>query len=57
MNYTDEYARLLVNIDPHSPARFRVNAPLSNTAAFFEAFGIAEGSAMRRPESLRAHIW
>jgi len=57
MNYTDEYARLLVNIDPHSPARFRVNAPLSNTPAFFGAFDIAEGSAMRRPESLRAHIW
>lgn len=57
MNYTDEYARLLVNIDPHSPARFRVNAPLSNTPAFAEAFDIPEGSAMRRPESLRAHIW
>ena len=29
MNYTDEYARLLVNVDPHSPARFRANGPLS----------------------------
>ena len=45
-NYTEEYARLLVNIDPHSPARFRVNGPLANTTAFVEAFGIAEGSPM-----------
>jgi len=56
-NYTDEYARLLVNIDPHSPARARVNAPLANLPTFAAAFQIPEGSPMMRPAELRAHIW
>jgi len=56
-NYTDEYARLLVNVDPHSPARARVNCPLANTPAFATAFGIAQGSPMLRAEEIRAHIW
>ncbi len=56
-NYTEEYARLLVNIDPHSPARFRVNGPLANTSAFADAFGIAEGSPMALGAGKRAHIW
>jgi predicted metalloendopeptidase len=56
-NYTDEYARLLVNIDPHSPARSRVNGPLANIPAFAEAFDIAEGEPMVRAGELRAHIW
>ena len=42
-NYTDEYLRLLVNVDPHSPAPLRTNGPLSNLPAFAAAFDIAEG--------------
>ena len=57
MNYTDEYTRLLVNVDPHSPTQFRANGPLSNLAAFAEAFGLAEGSPMVRGKESRAHIW
>ncbi|HSK46528.1 MAG TPA: M13 family metallopeptidase, partial [Coriobacteriia bacterium] len=57
INVTDEYTRLLVNVDPHSPARFRVNGPLANLPAFAAAFGIAEGSPMVRGDELRAHIW
>jgi putative endopeptidase len=57
MNYTDEYATLLVNIDPHSPARYRVNGPLANLTAFGEAFEIFPDSPMARAEQLRAHIW
>ncbi|NTU71183.1 MAG: M13 family metallopeptidase [Coriobacteriia bacterium] len=56
-NYTAEYARLLVNVDPHSPARYRVNAPLRNTPAFLEAFSIKPGSRMALPAEDRAHIW
>ena len=56
-NYTDEYRRLIVNVDPHSPARSRVNGPLSNLPAFAAAFGIADGSPMARGEETRAHIW
>jgi putative endopeptidase len=56
-NYTDEYARLLVNIDPHSPARFRVNGPLTNLPTFAAAFAVSGGSPMAQPAEKRAHIW
>jgi predicted metalloendopeptidase len=56
-NYTDEYLRLLVNSDPHSPSHFRCNGPLSNLPSFAEAFGIAQDSPSMRPIDERADIW
>ena len=56
-NRRPESQRLQVNTDPHSPAQFRVNGPLSNLPEFFEAFKIPEGSPMRRPEAERVVIW
>lgn len=53
----DEAARLRVVTDPHSPARFRVNGPLSNLPEFFEAFGCKEGDPMVRPGKDRPAIW
>lgn len=56
-NYTDEYLRLLVNSDPHSPSHFRCNGPLSNLKAFADAFNIADDSPAMRPVVERADIW
>ena len=56
-SYTDEYLRLIVKTDPHSPARARVNEPLSNLPAFAAAFAIDEASPMARSAETRAHIW
>ncbi|GMQ92788.1 MAG: M13 family metallopeptidase [Acidimicrobiia bacterium] len=56
-NYTDEYLRLLVNSDPHSPNHFRCNGPLSNLASFADAFDITESSPAMRPIIERADIW
>jgi predicted metalloendopeptidase len=56
-SYTDEYLRLIVNVDPHSPAHARVNGPLSNLPAFAAAFAIPDTSPMVRPETARAVIW
>ena len=53
----EETARMLVTVDPHSPARFRVNAPLANLPEFLEAFGCGAGTAMNRPEATRPAIW
>ena len=55
--YRAEYARLLVNVDPHSPPRWRVNGPLSNMTEFRQAFGCSAGDAMVRPDSVQPHIW
>jgi putative endopeptidase len=52
-----EYARLLVNVDPHAPPEFRAIGPLSNIPAFAQAFGCKPGDPMVRPESERAQIW
>jgi predicted metalloendopeptidase len=45
---SDELARLRARTDPHSPARFRVNGPLSNLPEFAEAFSCQPGARMRR---------
>jgi len=56
-NVTDEYVRLLANVDPHSPNRLRVNATLSNVPAFAAAFGLPQGSALVRAADEVVTIW
>jgi putative endopeptidase len=57
MNIRDQQLRLQVNTDPHSPAKYRVNGPLSNLEDFYAAFEIPEGAPMRRPANERVMIW
>jgi len=56
-NYTDAYARLLANVDPHAPSHYRANIPMSNFEPFAAAFDVPEGSPMARPAGERARIW
>lgn len=53
----DEAARMRINVDPHSPAQYRVNGPLSNTDAWYKAFNIKPGDKLYRPENERVKIW
>lgn len=53
----DESLRTQVLTNPHSPARFRVNGPLSNLASFYNAFDVKEGDKMWRPANKRIVIW
>ncbi|MGH7703884.1 MAG: M13-type metalloendopeptidase, partial [Gemmatimonadales bacterium] len=50
-----EFARLLINLDPHSPPKFRANGPLSNLPEFAKAFGCKTGDAMVRDQQVK--IW
>jgi putative endopeptidase len=51
----DEFMRLLVSTNPHSPPKFRVNGPLSNLPEFASAFQCKAGSAMTRTP--RCEVW
>jgi putative endopeptidase len=53
----DEDLKLRLNVDPHSPAHYRVNGPLSNMPEFQKAFGLPDGSPMVRPTDKRVNIW
>jgi putative endopeptidase len=56
-NAREQFLRNQVLTDTHSPAKFRVNGPLSNLPEFHEAFKCREGNQMYRPEGERAKIW
>ena len=45
-----------IKTDPHSPAIYRVLGTLSTMPAFYAAFDVQPGDAMRRPDSLTAKI-
>jgi predicted metalloendopeptidase len=53
----DEDLKLRLITDPHSPARYRVDGPLSNLPEFQKAFNVPDGSAMVRPTDKRVNIW
>jgi endothelin-converting enzyme/putative endopeptidase len=54
-NVRPETSRMLVQVDPHSPGRERVNGVLSNMPEFQEAFACKAGQPMVRPEACR--VW
>jgi predicted metalloendopeptidase len=54
-NVTDQEARRLAIIDPHSPGRWRVNGVVQNSAGFQEAFGCKPGQPMVRENACR--VW
>jgi len=53
----DEELKLRLNTDPHSPARYRVNGPLSDLPEFQRAFNVPDGSPMVRATDKRVNIW
>lgn len=48
-------SRLLTDV--HSPAKWRVNGPLPNVPAFYEAFGVKAGDKLYLPDSARVRLW
>lgn len=57
MKARPEFARMMLQIDPHSPAEFRCNQIARNLDAFHEAFGVAEGDEMWLAPAERVTIW
>lgn len=52
-----ELAKMLLSVDPHSPAEFRVNQILKNVDAFHEAFGTRPGDGLWLEPAERVAIW
>jgi putative endopeptidase len=52
-----ELERMLINEDPHSPPKYRVNGPLSNFEPWYKAFNVQPGDKMYKPNSARVKIW
>jgi putative endopeptidase len=46
-----------VTSDPHSPARFRVDGPMRNVDAWYDAWGVKPGDKLYLKPEDRAHIW
>ncbi|SFI89981.1 putative endopeptidase [Kaistella treverensis] len=53
----DEYLRLWINNNPHSPPNWRVNGPLMNTTPFYNAFDVKPADKMFLPKEKRITIW
>ncbi|MHC0442998.1 M13 family metallopeptidase [Flavobacterium sp. 3-210] len=53
----DEFLRLWINNNPHSPPNWRVNGPLMNTTPFYDAFNVKQGDKMFLPKKDRITIW
>jgi putative endopeptidase len=54
-NTRDETARVRAQVDPHSPAEFRVNGVVSNMPEFQKAFACQQGQPMVRYPACR--VW
>jgi len=50
-----EFSRMLVNVDPHSPGRFRTNGVVENMPEFQKAWGCKAGQPMVRENQCR--VW
>ena len=52
-----EFARTMVQSDPHPIGKFRVIGPLSNLPEFAQAFSCKADAPMVRPPADRCEVW
>ncbi|MBJ6145911.1 M13 family metallopeptidase [Hymenobacter sp. BT559] len=57
MHVRDEALASQLLTDVHSPAQYRVNGPMADVPAFYEAFGVKPGQKLYIPDSARVRIW
>jgi putative endopeptidase len=57
VNERPEVVANQVKSNEHSPAKFRVNGPLSNMPEFYQAFGIKKGDPLWIPDDQIVKIW
>ncbi len=55
--FRDEALANQMAVDVHAPSKIRVNAVMSATDGFYDAFQVKEGDGMYRKPEERPHIW
>jgi putative endopeptidase len=55
--YRDDRMRQQLVSDPHAPPKYRVQVPVKNIDAFYEAFGVKAGDGMYLAPDDRVRIW
>ena len=55
--YREDRMRQQLVTDPHSPPKYRVDVPIKNIDAFYEAFGVKPGDGMYVAPADRVRIW
>jgi endothelin-converting enzyme/putative endopeptidase len=55
--YRDDELRQRLETDPHSPPYFRINGPVRNLDAWYEAFGVTAEDDLYLPPEERVRIW
>lgn len=53
----DDALRQSLRTNPHAPGKFRVLGTVSNTAEWYEVFGVKEGDKMYVATENQTHIW
>ena len=56
-NERPDELRMRANVDPHSPAKFRINGVVVNMPEFTKAFGCKPGQPMVRPAEQICKVW
>lgn len=54
---TEEYTKLLLIMDTHSPDKVRVNAVLSSIEEFYKVYDITENDEMYKLKETRVNVW
>jgi len=57
MHVRDEALASQLLTDVHSPAQYRVNGPMADVPAFYDAFGVKPSQKLYIPDSARVKIW
>jgi putative endopeptidase len=52
-----EFLRVLINTNPHSPYKYRVNGTLANVPAFYQAWGVTDKNKMYHSPDDMVKIW
>lgn len=54
---TDEFTRLRISVDPHSPGNYRCNGTLANFPPFAAAFDLTAGNSLMNTDDALVEIW